>query len=196
MLTTLKQLLPWVLEATVNCYAGDCSKCRRNAYACAGGVSNNWSNRSAFLGVNRITRFCIKESDKQLIMKIVKMKLSTSAIEELKLGTRMQKCEVVNRSLSVSLPKNNDFPRNVHGRLHSTIHRLNNGIAVSAEEKLEKVGVPTVRQVSQCSTTDAARSRVSKGTRERPKDHDTLTGDEGPSGAGASPIKVVTFSQV
>ena len=102
------------------------------------------------------------------------MKLSASAIEELKLGTSTQKCEAVNRSLSVSLPKNNnDFPRNVHGRLHSTIHRLNNGIVVSAEEKLEKVGVPTVGQVSPCSTTDAARSRVSKGTREGPKYHDT-----------------------
>ena len=102
------------------------------------------------------------------------MKLSASAIEELKLGTSTQKCEAVNRSLSVSLPKNNnDFPRNVHCRLHSTIHRLNNGIVVSAEEKLEKVGVPTVGQVSPCSTTDAARSRVSKGTREGPKYHDT-----------------------
>ena len=75
-------------------------------------------------------------------MEIVNMKLSVSAIEELKLGTSTQKCEAVNRSLSISLPKGNDFPRNVHGRLHSTIHRPNNGIAVSgAKEKLEQVGV-------------------------------------------------------
>ena len=170
---TFKQLLLPVLEATMNCYAGDYSKCSRNSYACAGGVSNNWWNRSAFLGANRITCLCLEESDKQLIVEIVKMKLSASAIEELKLGTSTQKCEAVNRSLSVSLPKNNDFSRNVHGRLHSTIHRLNNGIAVSAEEKLEQVGVPTVGQVSLCSTTDAARSRVSKETREGPKYHDT-----------------------
>jgi len=41
------------------------------------------------------------------------MKVSASAIEELKLGTSTQKCKAVNRSLSVSLPKHNDFPRNV-----------------------------------------------------------------------------------
>ena len=78
--TSLKQLLPRMLEATVNCYAGDCSKCRRSSYACAGGVSNNWWNRSAFLGVNRIISLCLEESDKQLIVELVKMKLSASAI--------------------------------------------------------------------------------------------------------------------
>ena len=31
--------------------------------ACAGGVSNNWWNRSAFIGVNRITCLCLEESD-------------------------------------------------------------------------------------------------------------------------------------
>ena len=51
--TTLKQLLPRVMEAIVNCYAGDCSKCRRNSYTCTGGVSNN---KSAFIGVNCIKR--------------------------------------------------------------------------------------------------------------------------------------------
>jgi hypothetical protein len=59
-----------------------------------------------------------------------------SAIEQMKLGTSMQKCEAVIRSISVSLPKNNDFARNIHGRLSSTIHRLNNGVADSAEKKL------------------------------------------------------------
>ena len=140
-MNTIKKYLPRVLDATVSCYAGDCSKCRRYSYVCSGGVTNNWWNRSMFLSSHRITNLCLQENDKQLIFDIVKMKISVSAIEQMKLGTSTQKCEAVNRSISVSLPKNNDFARNIHGRLSSTIHRLNNGVADSAEKKLGCLGI-------------------------------------------------------
>jgi Na+/phosphate symporter len=41
----------------------------------------------------------------------------------------------------VSLPKNNDFARNIHGRLSSGIHRLNNGVADSADKNLVFLGI-------------------------------------------------------
>jgi len=69
------------------------------------------------------------------------MKVSESAIDELKLGSSTQKWAAVNRSLSVALPKNTNYSRNVEGRLHSTIHRVNLGTATSAARKLESVGV-------------------------------------------------------
>jgi hypothetical protein len=47
----------------------------------------------------------------------------------------------VNLSISVSQPNNNDFARNIYGRLNSTIHRLNNGVEDSAEKKLGCLGI-------------------------------------------------------
>ena len=148
-MTFIKKQLPHVLDATVNCYAGDCSKCRRYSYVCSGGVTNNWWNRSVFLGSYRITSLNLDKNDKKLLNDIVKMRISVSAIEEIKSGTSTQKCESVNRAISVSLPKNNDFSRNIHGRLSSTIHRLNNGLGVSLVEKLGCVGVRLSKKTSQ-----------------------------------------------
>jgi len=54
------------------------------------------------------------------------MKLSVEALTNIRLNTDTQKCEAANRSLSVSLPKNVNFSRNMSGRASSTIHRLNN----------------------------------------------------------------------
>jgi len=56
------------------------------------------------------------ENDEQIVMEILKMKLSVEAMELLKLGTSTQKCEALNRSISVSLPKNVNFSKNVTGR--------------------------------------------------------------------------------
>ncbi|KAL5020618.1 hypothetical protein ScPMuIL_002300, partial [Solemya velum] len=36
----IKNHLPKVLEATILCYSGDCSKCSRNSVVCAGGLTN------------------------------------------------------------------------------------------------------------------------------------------------------------
>lgn len=148
-MTFIKKQLPHVLDATVNCYAGDCSKCRRYSYVCSGGVTNNWWNRSVFLGSYRITSLNLDKNDKKLLNDIVKMRIGVSAIEEVKSGTSTQKCEAVNRAISVSLPKNNDFSRNIHGRLSSTIHRLNNGLADSLVAKLDRVGVRLSKKTSQ-----------------------------------------------
>jgi hypothetical protein len=137
----IKMELPNVLRATVSCYAGDCSSCRRHSYVCSGGASNNWWNRSMFLATHKITNLQMNDKDKHLLQEILKMKLSISALDEMKLGTSTQKCEAVNRSISVSLPKNVNYSRNVHGRLSSTIHRLNNGLCNSAVEKLSCMGV-------------------------------------------------------
>ena len=62
------------------------------------------------------------------------MKLTASAIDELKLGTSTQNCEAVNRSLSVSLQKNNDFQE-----MYTADFTLLFIVAVSAEQKLEQV---------------------------------------------------------
>ena len=108
-MTALRRCLPKVLESTLLCYSGDCSKCAQNSVICHGGVSNNWWNHSMFLASNKIRHLNMDASDKDLLLEILKMKLSTASVEQMKLYTDTQKCEAVNRSLSVSLPKNVNF---------------------------------------------------------------------------------------
>ena len=62
-----------------------------------------------FLASNKIHQLNMDESDKDLLLEILKMKLSTASVELMKLYTDTQKCEAVNRSLIVSLPKKCDF---------------------------------------------------------------------------------------
>ena len=137
----IKKQLPAALRATLSCYKGDCSSCRRHSYVCSGGASSDWWLRSMFLATHGIRSLSMTENDEQIVMEILKMKLSVEAMELLKLGTSTQKCEALNRSISVSLPKNVNFSKNVTGRLASTIHRCNNGVQDSAEKKLAAVGV-------------------------------------------------------
>ena len=94
-----------------------------------------------FLASNKIHHLNMDESDKDLLLEILKMKLSTASVEQMKLYTDTQKCEAVNRSLSVSLPKNVNFSRNMEGRAHSAIHKLNNDPGTSTIQKCENSGV-------------------------------------------------------
>ena len=137
---SIKKNLPKVLESTLLCYSGDCSKCSRYSVVCSGGVTNNWWHRSMFLGIHRITEFNMNENDKMLVVELLKIKLSLSAVEQMKLYTDTQKCEASNRSLSVSLPKNVNFSRTMPGRASSTIHRLNNGPGTSTIQKCKHSG--------------------------------------------------------
>ncbi|XP_071117093.1 uncharacterized protein [Haliotis cracherodii] len=137
----LRSILPRVLEATLKCYSGDCSRCAWYSVVCRGGVTNSWWQRSMFLGCNKITHFNMDDNDKHLLNEILKMKLSVEVVEQMKLYTDTQKCEAVNRSMSISLPKNVNFSRNMIGRASSTIHRLNNGPGTSAIDKCQNSGV-------------------------------------------------------
>ena len=59
----LRSELPFALTATVDCYDGNCSRCRRHSYVCAGGATNNWWNRSLYLGTNGIQGLCMDDND-------------------------------------------------------------------------------------------------------------------------------------
>lgn len=140
-MTALRRILPKVLESTLSCYDGDCSKCPNHSVVCHGGVTNNWWNRSMFLASNRMYNLNMNENDKVLLLEILKMKLSVASVEQMKLYTDTQKCEAVNRALSVSLPKNVNFSATMEGRGSSAIHRINNNPGTSAMKKCENAGV-------------------------------------------------------
>lgn len=137
---SIKSQLPRVLDATMRCYSGDCSKCRWNSKVCGGGDSTSWWIRSAFLGPHQMTHLNMTENDKNLLPEVIKMRLSCDAVHRLRLNTSTQKCEAVNRSISVSLPKNVNYSRNFEARVHSTIHRLNNKLGASLKAKVKHLG--------------------------------------------------------
>jgi len=93
------------------------------------------------LATNAIHSLCMAQNNEHLVLKKLKMKLSCEAMDLLKLGTSTQKCDSLNRSISVSLSKNVNFSRNVTWCIASTIHRCNHGVQDSAERKLAAVGV-------------------------------------------------------
>ena len=137
--------LPKIIDATVLCYQGDCSKCRYNSIVCDGGKRKNWIKRSVHLSPYGLTKVNMNPNDEVLLMDILAMKLSKESLEKLKFGTNTQRCEAINRGISSSLPKNVNYSRNATSRVASAIHRLNNGVAESTHKKLEALGCPLTR---------------------------------------------------
>ena len=84
-MNSLRRILPKVLESTLACYDGDCSRCSSHSVVCNGGVTNNWWTRSMFLASNRLFNLNMNDNDKQLLLEILKMKLSVAAVEQMKL---------------------------------------------------------------------------------------------------------------
>ena len=84
-MTALPQCLQKVLESTLLSYRGGCSKCPRIP------VSNNWLNRSRVLSSNKIHHLNMDKSDKDLLLEILKIKLSIDSVEQIKLYTDLQK---------------------------------------------------------------------------------------------------------
>jgi len=110
----------------------------------------------------------MNESDEHLLQEILKMKLSVEMVDRMKLYTDTQKCEAANRSLSVSLPKNVNYSRNMIGRASSTIHRLNNGPGTSTMSKCAKMGVELCTRVRRSLRQMDAESEYQKQYQKMP----------------------------
>jgi hypothetical protein len=121
-----------------------------------------------FLGTNKITVLNMDDSDKHLLQEILKMKLSVEMIDQMKLYTDTQKCEAANRSLSVSLPKNVNYSRNMAGRASSTIHRLNNGPGTSTMLKCADTGFDLCPRVRRSLRQMDAESEYQKNYQKMP----------------------------
>ena len=136
----MKTKLPLTLDATIWCYSGNCSKCRRHSKVCGEGHKANWRLNSKFLGLHNVTQLNMTENDKEILLEITKIKLSLEAAEWMKLNTDTQKCESVNRSFSVTVPKTVNYSRNFGDRVGSTIHSRNNGLGQSLLKKVTNIG--------------------------------------------------------
>jgi hypothetical protein len=137
--------IPKVLDATIRCYAGDCSKCRRHSLVCSGGKRRNWWNRSIYLHTAGIRYLSMTNGDKKLLENLMKLRISVEALETTKLNTNTNCNEGYNRGLSASLPKNVSFSRNAAARAHAAVHRMNWGHGESLLRKLQAVGSPVTK---------------------------------------------------
>ena len=138
----INKKLPKAVEGILDCYAGNCSKCRRNYTACSGGKHQSWWARSVYLSTSGIHKIKMLSDDRKNLKAIIEMKLSEESTALQKLNFNTNKNEAMNRGLSASLPKNVKFSRNVLGRASAAVHRLNHGLGDSVLRKLEAVGSP------------------------------------------------------
>ena len=143
--TKVGKKLGSTVQSVVECYSGNCSKCRSNRFnLCGGGIRNSWWSQSEYFKAYGQSAFKLSftESDKRLLQLLLEIRLGESALQTLKTGYTTNKVEATNRALSASLPKNITFSRNALSRVHSAVHRVNNSLAKSAIQKLEHVKIP------------------------------------------------------
>ena len=117
-MNSLRRIFPKILESTLVCKDGDCSRYSSHSTFCNAGVTNNWWTRSMFLASNRLFNLNMNDNDKHLLLEILKMKVSVAAVEQMKLFSDTQKYEAVNQALSVSLPKMSIFLQQCKRELH------------------------------------------------------------------------------
>ena len=144
----MREKLPYVLDATLRCYCGDCSRCKRHSYVCNGGVgSGAWWNRSIFLSKYKLHSLNPDENDKKLLLEILKMKITDECITGMCLGANTQRCEAFFRLLNSRLPKNVLFSKNMKARFNGAVHTANNGVGESLMKKMEYLGATVAPEV-------------------------------------------------
>ena len=57
-------VMPRVIETTLDCYGGECEKCRYYSFVCAGGKPKNWWQRSMYLQSGRISHLNMTDADR------------------------------------------------------------------------------------------------------------------------------------
>jgi len=140
-ITKIAKRMPTVIEATIDCYAGDCQNCRRQSVVCSGG-KKNWLSLSRYLKVCGVTSLNLDDQDRCIVRELLRFYLGSAALKLIKLNSNTNKNEAVNRAISASLPKNVNFSRNARPRTLSAVCRLNKGAGNSLVESLEEVGSP------------------------------------------------------
>lgn len=137
--------MPSVIQATVDCYSGDCGGCRYRAIVCGGGKTTGWWRKSPYLSHCGLNHLMTDDADRKLLASLLRLRLGVEALRLTRQNLSTNKNEAINRAFSASLPKNVNFGRNALARASSTIHRLNLGAGDSLIKKLDHVGAPITR---------------------------------------------------
>ena len=137
----ISKMMPTVIEVTLDCYAGDCSHCRRRSVVCSGGAKN-WFASSIYLSACGISHLNVSEEDRAILRELLRLRLGAEALHLTKANTNTNKNEAVNRSISACLPKNINFSRNAKSRACAAISKLNQGAGNALIKSLEVVRSP------------------------------------------------------
>ena len=142
---TIKIEAKKVIPAIICCYAGDCSHCPHFTTSCAGGESdNNWLVKSALLQEHNLSGgLQMTQSDVDYMKDTLSMMLGEDAIDKTEFLTNTQNCESFNRTISVSLPKNTKFSRNLPGRVGCVVEVWNFGQGEAAARQRQVLDLPT-----------------------------------------------------
>ena len=140
-LDSLQKKMPATIEATIECYSGNCDNCRKHSVVCAGG-RKSWRLKSQCLTGCNATQLHFTDEDKVILRALINFDLGKKALNLKKTNCNTNRNEAVNRSLSASLPKNVNFSRNAKARALASVCRLNKGKGKSIIDSLEIVGSP------------------------------------------------------
>ena len=135
-ITTMFTHLPSIRNATVECYAGNCSNCPTDFLVCSGEGAGCWWYKSNVLGPAKITLLRMDKNDKSVLQVILQMRLSEAAVYSVSSQTSTQKCEAFNRATAATLSKSISYSRTFTGRLSAQILRSNNRIDRVVKKKL------------------------------------------------------------
>ncbi|CAG2189860.1 unnamed protein product [Mytilus edulis] len=139
----ISKCLPGIVRSVVNCYSGNCGDtCRWSITLCNGGKKTSWWYKSINLNSHGLQNGSLipTDRDKLLIESLLEMKLSQSALDQMKFFSNTNKCESVNRTISTYLPKNKNFSRNAIGRASAAVLKVNNNRDVALVKTLKAVG--------------------------------------------------------
>jgi len=132
--------LPEVCQATIECYAGNCSVCPHKSLVCSG-IANDgdWWVKSVFLYPRNIGHLNMTEEDKDIMRTILEVRLSQEAVKSVESNTSTQKNEAFNRAALSTMPKHVNNSRNFRGLLSSKVMQINNSLEVSVQKKVESL---------------------------------------------------------
>lgn len=140
-LAIMQKKMPEAINATIECYGGNCEKCRKHSVVCPGG-KKSWRVKSKCLNGCNASELHPNDDDKALLRTLINFDLGERALVLKRTNSNTNRNEAVNRSLSASLPKNVNFSRNAKARAYASVCRLNKGKGKSVNDNLEVVGCP------------------------------------------------------
>ncbi len=136
-----------VVNDTVDCYSGDCKNCDMHTTMCNGRCKSNWWQGSMVLSSLgwKSGALTMDVQDRYFLTTLLEMKLSITALKEMKLNSNTNAVEGFNSSLGASLAKRVTHFRNAPGRAHGAAYRINNKVGNAVIKSMEHLGAPISR---------------------------------------------------
>ena len=141
--TKLKQKLPDITDAIIDCYRGHCGGCIQHSYVCSKkkpwhrsyiDTNERYRHQRAFINPN--------VEDMTRLRAAMSVRLGDAAVDKTSNNSTQNKCEASNRGVKKAVPNALTFSRNYHARVQSAVHSINNGPGTSLIKLCQHAGAP------------------------------------------------------